>query len=136
MRRFLRKNFLVEATDILSNKCRHLYHGNKQTSPLSKSSQPQSTQSSSSMPSPPSVPLPIHRTPSSHAYCFICKRPGPKLVVVPFFSRFYGSRCCPSHIIEGEFVTGTLDNLQTFDSSLFNRKGILESYSQSSKLCH
>ena len=139
IRRFLRKNFLVEAktTDILCNKCRHLYHGNKQTSPLSKSSQSQSTQPSSSMPSPPSVSLPIHRTPSSHAYCFICKRPGPKLVVVPSSSRFLafihneiiipaGSRCCPSHIIDGEFITGALDNLQTFDSSLFNRTGILD----------
>lgn len=59
--------------------------------------------------SPPSVSLPIHCTSKSHAYCFACKRPGPKLIVVPAQARFNvfiekaiivpaGSRCCPVHL--------------------------------------
>ena len=142
IRRFLRKNFLVEATvnDILCNKCRHLYHGHQPKKP--KESPVTDTPATAShqnpgLCSPPSISLPLHRTPSSHAYCFICKRPGPKLVVVSPSARFQaflhkavlippGSRCCPSHINDETFITGALDNLQTFQTSLVSRTTILD----------
>lgn len=144
IRRFLRKNFLVEANsdDILCNKCRHLYHGHQKTCHQKSSSLPSSSLPVSQPPqpgvcSPPSISLPLQRTPSSHAYCFICKRPGPKLVVVSSSARFSaflhheiiippGSRCCPSHIDEGEFRPGVLNNIQTFESSLVNKSTVLE----------
>ena len=142
IRRFLRKNFLLDATanDILCNKCRHLYYKQQKSQtpdrPLPGTEARQNT-SQPEISSPPSIALPLHRTPSSHAYCFICKRPGPKLIVASSSARFSaflhkeiiippGSRCCPTHIEDDEFKPGVLDNLQTFDSSLVNRATILE----------
>lgn len=139
IRRFLRKNFLVEANsnDILCNKCRHRYHGHQRTCHQKSSSLSVSQPPQPGVCSPPSISLPLQRTPSSHAYCFICKRPGPKLVVVSSAARFSaflhheiiippGSRCCPSHVDEGEFRPGVLNNIQTFESSLINKSTVLE----------
>ncbi|XP_052696026.1 uncharacterized protein LOC128174533 [Crassostrea angulata] len=139
IRRFLRKNFLGEANsnDILCNKCRHRYHGNQKTCQQKSSSLPVCQPLQPGMCSPPSISLPLQRTPSSHAYCLICKRPGPKLVVVSSAARFSaflhheiiippGSRCCPSHIDEGEFRPGVLTKIQTFESSFVNKSTVLE----------
>ena len=38
--------------------------------------------------SPPSVTLAIPSTSNSHSYCFVCKKPGPKLIVAPTYARF------------------------------------------------
>ena len=148
IRRFLRKKILVEATpnDILCNKCRHLYHGHQPKQPKESFVNPATdSHPPPGLCSPPSISLPLQRTPSSHAYCFICKRPGPKLVVVSPNARFQaflhkavlvppGSRCCPFHINGDNFATGALDNLQTFQNSLVNRTTILESKITQSKI--
>lgn len=58
--------------------------------------------------SPPSIPLPFPSTSRGHASCCMCKRQGPKLVVVPVGVRHHifitkeviipaGARCCPNH---------------------------------------
>lgn len=41
-----------------------------------------------SMKSPHSVDLPLQNTANTHAYFVLCKRPGPKVVVVPAHTRF------------------------------------------------
>lgn len=57
---------------------------------------------------PPSLSLPIQSTGKGHAYCVLCRKPGPRLIVVPTEARFNvylchnlftpaGFRCCPSH---------------------------------------
>ena len=38
--------------------------------------------------SPPSVTLAIPSTSNSHSYCFVCKKPGPKLIVAPTYASF------------------------------------------------
>ncbi|KAK3083840.1 hypothetical protein FSP39_003948 [Pinctada imbricata] len=63
--------------------------------------------------SPPSTRLPFSSASNSHAYCFVCKRPGPKLVEVPTGERYNiflqteiivpaGARCCPNHLMDGK----------------------------------
>ena len=58
--------------------------------------------------SPPSVTLSLLTTSKSHAYCFICKKPGPKIIVAPSSARqgvfirrgivvSAEVRCCPYH---------------------------------------
>lgn len=88
--------------------------------------------------SPLSVSLPIQSTAKSHAYCVLCRKPGPRLIVVPTEARFKvylchnmfipsGCRCCPSH-----FTTNFLDltslemGMCTRDHSFINRATIIE----------
>ena len=66
--------------------------------------------------SSPSVKSSLSSTAKSNSYCFLCKRPGPKLVNVPPKARFFftflhneiiipaGSRCCPVHLHEDLFT--------------------------------
>lgn len=81
---------VVNSDDILSNKCRHLYQGHQKTKVQFSSFQFPSCVSASTTRSMLST---IHifaspETPSSHAYCLICKRPGSKLVYVSSSARF------------------------------------------------
>ncbi|XP_048768744.2 uncharacterized protein LOC125662931 [Ostrea edulis] len=104
--------------DFLCNRCRcmcarHIKrkgHSMASTTDCQGESAP-STSSTTLTPqfSPPSVTLPFPCTSRGHAACCICKRPGPKLVVVPvgFRHRIFitkeviipaGARCCPKHL--------------------------------------
>jgi hypothetical protein len=68
----------------------------------------------------------------------VCRKPGPKLIVTSTYARFRafiqngafvppGSRCCPSHILNGQLSTEAIENLEaTKDSSTLNRASILE----------
>lgn len=69
--------------------------------------------------SPPSVALSLPSTSTSHSSCFICRRPGPKLIVVlptewnSVFLRKrvlipYNSRCCAKHLLDDEFTFDSL----------------------------
>lgn len=82
--------------------------------------------------SPPSVTLPFPCTSRGHAMCCICKRPGPKLVVVPvdlrhriFLSKEIiipaGSRCCPNHLQQN------INDLNPIaDTTTFNKTSITQ----------
>lgn len=63
--------------------------------------------------------LPLKTPLSSHAYCFICRKPGPKLIVVPANPRYEifvqtsillpaGIRCCPSHLVGERFTNSAI----------------------------
>lgn len=141
--KYLRKNFLLETTnnDFICGKCnRPAYRTEVSTSNAQKSkSDNTDTASSSQIVSPPSVCLKIKSVAKSHAYCCICKRPGPKLVVVPHNVRFdvfvknnvivsSGSRCCPVHF-DSEFQCLTADaisSLKTVDHVYVNRTTLLD----------
>ena len=74
--------------------------------------------------SPPSVRLKIPSTPKSHSRCFICKKAGPKLIVVTADARFSaftdnnviiknGTRCCPTHMADRIINRSTVFELLT-----------------------
>lgn len=144
--KFLKKTFFTDPTedDVLCNKCAHKYYDSN--------SRPTATQSNGdeddyvttkririeeTPSSPPSVTLSIPTTSKSHAYCFICKRPRPKLVVVSPEARFSvllnnnilipaGCRCCPVHSDDGTILPESLKGLKTMDTTLVNRTTIYE----------
>ena len=135
LRRFLRRKFLTESTsdDVICNKCRVKYRP--------------PTKKACKLSSPPSVALPIPSTSTSHAYCCICKRPGPKLVVVPpeCKTRVFvhqnilipaGSRCCPVHIKDHTLTDESISMLKsTYDESLLNRTTIVDMLQRMRDIC-
>ena len=68
---------------------------------------------------------PCHWLPQqTHAYCCICKKPGPKLVVIPTESRTAvfvernilippGNRCCPVHFDNGAILSDAIQQIPT-----------------------
>ena len=145
--RYLRKNFLLECSrsDYICGKCsrRPAYPYQESVSCSNvKAKNVNSTDdmaTSSQTLNPPSVRLSIKCASKSHAYCFICKKPGPRLVVVPETLRIdmllrhnilitTDSRCCPSHLNGNldSFDPAVLSQLKTMDHSYLNRTTILE----------
>ncbi|XP_061168891.1 uncharacterized protein LOC133178157 [Saccostrea echinata] len=144
---------MIERTDgkVICNKCRHRCSsmqkksatcstGEKIYLPSSVliSSSPDRKKRATNIQSPPSVILPIHSTVKSHAYCVLCKKPGPKLIVVSTETRFKvfishnvlipsGARCCPSHFTNGRLTYESLEIIPgTKDHSFVNRTTIME----------
>ena len=90
--------------------------------------------------SPLSIRLAIFWPSTKHLFCFICKykKTGPKLLVTPAFIRFRSytlnevfvprvSRCCASHIQNGQLSTDGIEIIKAFKvSSYLNRTLILE----------
>lgn len=159
IRKYLRRKFLIEApseNSVICNRCRHVYRTETQgtkrsdvcthvpcTSVLSSEDQ---NKQKRSMSSPPSVSLPLASTAKSHAYCCVCKKPGPKLVVVAAESRTAvfveknilippGNRCCPAHLHDGMFTSDAVKQLQTTENSFVNRTTITDLLQQMRLLC-
>ena len=143
VKKYLRKNFLLEcsSTDFICGKCsRPAYSFPVPSSHHAQVVLPnRAVPSTSQTLSPPSVKLTIKSATKSHAYCFICKKPGPKLVVVPqnlrtnVFLRHNilvtsESRCCPSHFNNNldNFDPAVMQELKTVDHVYLNRTTILE----------
>lgn len=104
-------------TDSLCNRCRHMFDSilrrkddKKKSSTSLQQPEEKVLHPSQQAPfSPPSVTLPFPCTTRGHSSCCLCKRPGPKLVVVPVDVRHRifisheivipaGARCCPNHL--------------------------------------
>lgn len=130
----------VSDDSMLCRKCRHMCETKSTRDSICNSPEPnkiQKTLSKQSIKSPPTVTLSIPSTSTSHANCVICKKPGPKLVVVPENTRVNvfiqketfvppGSRCCPKHISDGDLNTEALHLLkQTSSVSNVNRTTIV-----------
>ncbi|XP_062614066.1 uncharacterized protein LOC134275791 [Saccostrea cucullata] len=153
-RRYLEKNFFVTVNneDTLCNKCRHKYYActpgkEEQANQKQQNNTPDNKDDSDYFPtpkrpksraiaSPPSVTLAIPSTFKSHSSCFLCKRRGPKLVVVSSKARYdvfmkheiiipAGSRCCPNHLYEDNFVSD-LTIVDTKENTSVNRTTILD----------
>ncbi|XP_062619312.1 uncharacterized protein LOC134280876 [Saccostrea cucullata] len=157
--RYLQKKFLISALDnsIICNRCRHRYrkdrkersdHQQSITTRLPESDDEYQIQASvrPTPKSPPSVSLPIASTVKSHAYCFICKKPGPKLVQVSSACRLSvfvqhniliaeGNRCCPNHLRDGVLTPDSLQNLKTTDHVFLNKHSVLDLLSKMRHLC-
>ena len=101
-----------------------------------KNYSPPRTSASNNVRSPPSVTLPFPSTSTSHSSCFICKKGGPKLLVVPNSARNsvflqrkllipYGARCCAKHILNGNLTSDSMEKIPVLSQvSLLNRSSI------------
>ncbi|CAG2245218.1 unnamed protein product [Mytilus edulis] len=90
----------------------------------------------------PSIALPIPSAGGGHSQCVVCKRRGPKLVVVPTNARFnifldkliiltVGARCCPGHLCNDIFLPDALDRIShSQSSSIFNRTDLMDLITQ------
>ena len=78
----------------------------------------------------------LHQGVTRIAFC-ACKRPGPKLKVVPASTRFQvflkceiiipaASRCCPNHVDDGYFKADVWSQIKTSKNSLLNRSSIFD----------
>ena len=152
VKKYLKKSFLIEVQyeDTICTKCLLLYQKDKHTSREPDTSKPiffrsdtqdhesdnDSTDDSDYVPPKrrkfslstrgSKITIPITSTSTSHAYCFACKKPGPKLQVVSAQMRLStfidcnvlipeGSRCCPVHIKDGKFFNEVIRDLKTSD---------------------
>ncbi|WAR10322.1 hypothetical protein MAR_035398, partial [Mya arenaria] len=85
------------------------------------------------------VKLNIPSTPKSHSRCFICKRPRPKLIVVPSEARFAafvqrngiiksGTRCCPVHMNDSLIKDKALKSFKATESAYVNLATDIKSF--------
>ncbi|XP_052090260.1 uncharacterized protein LOC127726916 [Mytilus californianus] len=152
LRNFLSKSFLVlpNDDDVICDTCRRKYYREEQaqvntptvlttdTNTNDPDFMPPSAPKRAKLSSPLSISLPISSTIKGHAQCCLCKKRGPKLMVVPQEARFNtflekniiipaGSRCCPRHLCtEGFTKEANEDITSVYTVSDFNRSGLLE----------
>ncbi|CAC5404613.1 unnamed protein product [Mytilus coruscus] len=137
--KYLRRKFVIEAKDgdIICNKCRHIFRKERDHKVLPCVKTSKSSSQTTATFSPPSVTLKIPSTSKSHAYCCICKKPGPKLIVISPDVRTAtyvdnnilipsGNRCCSNHICDGHLNDDALCRIKTTDESFVNRTYLLE----------
>ena len=133
--------------DFRCNRCRHNFYADKKPKENPYETQtakgegddyvpPHPQPRSTVISSPPYVSLKIPSTSKSHNYCFICKRPGPKLIVVTSDTRLQtfvqhnilvpvGCRCCPNHINNEQFIEEAIVNLPTTETAFVNRSTVI-----------
>jgi hypothetical protein len=97
--------------------------------------------------SPPSVSLNIPGASNSHARCVVCKKPGPKLLVISHDARFQafidgnilmpaGTRGCPTHLLEnGHLKTECFTIMSTPEKSFSNRTSIVNLLTHMREIC-
>jgi len=131
------RHFSVEATDgILCNKCRHKCRSvHLDNSPKVPDGEIDTTEY---------ITLDIPRAGASHSYCFICRKPGNKMVTVKSRARYQlfvhcgillskSARCCPGHICYKENIFTqesirriTLSGVKTSSTSQYTQEEILD----------
>lgn len=141
--KILYKHFSVNAieTDVFCNKCRHKCRNisrRKQISDINLNSEVdakdptfRSPKRSKCMPvsSAPSIALPLSSSSRCHSYCFVCIKPGSKLLSVTNQERMDvfvrkekvivippGERCCAGHLISGKLSDDAVQKIKTNDS--------------------
>ena len=151
VKKYLQNSFLITATDsdIICGKCRtNFYLRDKRNSSSAPPPPPppQEPLQSRTLKSPPSICLSIKSVTKSHARCSVCKKPGPKLVVVQAPVRIAtfiahniiisaGSRCCPSHLDTHSFKADVLGNVATVNQTFINRSSIIDMLSALRRFC-
>lgn len=146
----LYKHFSVNAieTGVLCNKCRHKCRNSsrrKQISDINLNNKDdakdptfRSPKRSKCIPvsSPPSIALPLPSSSRSHSYCFVCNKPGPKLLSVTNQARMDvflrkeiiippGARCCAGDLVSGKLSDDAVQKILTNDGVLRNRSSVL-----------
>ena len=136
----------VNDESVICNKCRHKCRtfAKKKTKHVNAVSWTQKVNDNgpstrpATIHSPPSVSLPFPCTPKGHSVCCLCKRAGPKLIVMTtqirhqvFMEREIlipaGSRCCPNHIYDNRVSDTALNDIRTVgDRSELNRSSVAD----------
>jgi hypothetical protein len=108
---------------------------------------PKVSRPSKSLASPPSVSLNIPGASNSHARCAVCKKTGPKLLVISHDARFQafidgnilipaGTRGCPTHLLEnGHLKTEYFTIMSTSKKSFSNRTSIVKLLTHMREIC-
>ncbi|XP_053388533.1 uncharacterized protein LOC128551660 [Mercenaria mercenaria] len=139
-RKFLEKTFLIylqsDTTDVTCRKCRQKFYFKHRNNvkPTPSPTPLESVDAINTMENNPSkmariesendiISLPLKSTGYTHSRCFICEKPGPKLMRVKSFARNQlfvetgvllsnGARCCPRHLIENMFTASSITNVK------------------------
>lgn len=144
LRKYIEKTFLVTCreNDVLCGRCRREYYTNtRQQRNRQGISGPEpfvQPEAKSSMEfSPKNITLPLPSIGGSHSRCCVCKKRGPKLIVVSSKAGFncflyknviipYRSRCCPVHIADDMMTEEAVNVMNNFrQNTNFNRTDIL-----------
>lgn len=140
LRKYIEKTFLVNCreNDVLCGRCRREYYTNRNHQGISGPKPVVQPEAKSSMEfSPKNITLPLPSIGGSHSTCCVCKKRGPKLIVVSSKARFncflyknviipYGSRCCPVHIADDMMTEEAVNVMNNFrQNTNFNRTDIM-----------
>ena len=108
---------------------------------------PKVSRPSKSLASPPSVSLNIPGASNSHARCAVCKKTGPKLLVISHDARFQAfidgniliparTRGYPTHLLEnGHLKTECFTIMSTSEKSFSNRTSIVNLLTHMREIC-
>ena len=153
---YLTKKLLItniSDTDIICNTCKHKYYlyescnikndGGKTRDPDFVPKQPRTQPQKS----PPCMSLPLQSAPNTHSRCLVCKRAGPKMVVVSSEARLHalvyhnifinpGTRCCPVHITENDLILPSCyDNITVSETCMVNRSSASKLIKELKDIC-
>ncbi|CAC5410204.1 unnamed protein product [Mytilus coruscus] len=137
LRKYLYKNFFlnVDSSDVICGICRRKYYrqsDEKSIANVKPDVLPTANTSQQTLVSPKTITLSLSSIGRSHSTCFVCRKRGPKLIVVSSSTRLNtfvqrniiipaGARCCPDHISDENFNEQALECL-----SDCNRSDILD----------
>ncbi|CAG2229897.1 unnamed protein product [Mytilus edulis] len=145
LRKYLYKYFFlnVDSCDVICGACRRKYYRQYDDKSITnakpdKQVLPAASTSQQTLVSPKTITLSLSSIGGSHSTCFVCRKRGPKLIVVSSSTRLTtfvqnniiipaGARCCPGHISDENFSEQAIECLSDLRKTTdFNRSDILD----------
>ncbi|VDI02501.1 Hypothetical predicted protein [Mytilus galloprovincialis] len=129
LRKYLYKYFFlnVDSCDVICGACRRKYYRQYDDKSITnakpdKQVLPAASTSQQTLVSPKTITLSLSSIGGSHSSCFVCRKRGPKLIVVSYSTRLTtfvqnniiipaGARCCPGHISDENFSEQAIECL-------------------------
>ncbi|CAC5376895.1 unnamed protein product [Mytilus coruscus] len=146
LRKYLYTNFFlnVDSSDVICGTCIRKYYRQSDEKSIANAKPdvlPTANTSQQTHVSTKTITLSLSSIGGSHSTCFVCRKRGPKLIVVSSSTRLNtfvqrniiiiiipaGARCCPGHISDENFSEQALECLSDLRKSTdFNRSDILD----------
>ncbi|CAC5424235.1 unnamed protein product [Mytilus coruscus] len=129
LRKYLYNFFFlnVDSSDVICGTCRRKYYRQSDDKSIANAKPdvhvlPTANTSQQTLVSPKTITLSLSSIGGNHSTCFVCRKRGPKLIVVSSSTRlntfvqkeYYncaGARCCPVHISDENFSEQALEYL-------------------------